>query len=140
MADIRLWRVDVSAHPIVLVDEVTECSLVLARSEREARALMVAVTGHAESDVRPSVAEWQRSDQEPPELPARIVGVWRPEDHVLAGYGIVPGEDWRECGGCGLVVHEDGWAEDGDECDACEGDGDLVSRQDEGADDLGEES
>ena len=101
--------------------EMGEASLVIARDEREAVRLHAAVTGDSVDNYFADRAEWRLGGEGP--MPVDVLlGVWAPKEAVMAGYGFVPTEDWRECPCCGLILPDDAWSEerdDADECDEC---------------------
>lgn len=94
--------------------------LVVARNEDEARRLYMAVTGLEVGYITVSKPEW-RLGGEPPTPGIKMLGIWVPADTIMAGYGFVPSDDWRECPCCGLVLAEEDWDYDADrdECDSC---------------------
>lgn len=92
---------------------------VIARDQDEAIRLYVATTGTEAPQLRAEVPSWRLATRAPA-FPARVIGVWAPDDATLAGYGCFPDEDWRECQCCGLVLPEEDYDEDdSDVCHEC---------------------
>lgn len=113
----RLWLVVCR----VGTEDEHEAVLAVARSPKEARLFAAAARWDAD-DGTEAEAGW-KAEEAPKsiELPPCIIGVWAAPDAVWAECGVVPNEDWQHCGCCDQVVHADGWALEGDDCDACSG-------------------
>lgn len=113
MPKVTLWMVhdgDELAH------------MVLARDSDESVRLFVAATGFDDPhQLRVERPKWRPALTPEPSFPARVIGIWSPPAATLAGYGFLPSEDYRECPCCGLILGEEDFEEDADECCGCAG-------------------
>ena len=112
MSAVQLWCVHDAG------DEMAH--LVLARDGDEAIRLFVATTGYEDvAQLRAEHPTWRLTPSKEPAFPARVLGIWAPDDATMAGYGFIPGEDYLECECCGLVLDEEDFPEDSDVCCGC---------------------
>lgn len=102
------------------------CLLVLAYCARQARLFAAAAEFDSDDEDARAEAGWVASDTgyvgtaTATPIPKRVLGVWAAPDAVWAACGIEPNEDWRMCGCCGeVLLVEERWTNDGDECDDC---------------------